>query len=730
MGYDGINGRLGMLSRPKDRLQVNTNKVVKPNQVGYSKLSTLRKNIIKSFRDTVSTKYANKVTTAYTDNTKEAVKLPPEITFKNIVIALLAAIYRFFKFIGKIFRYLFLLLRLKEQKFSTTKQDVKDIKKTFEGGAGAGAGASGVRWPKALFALSIFPNVFTVILVICLIILLVWVIIQTFIRWITFDYVKLPDIPIAVDRKITQIAYSIFFVILSCYLMFYLLLDYLLNIKDELDIIQILKQFIASAYILWPIAGLIIGSAIAKAFYKMACKGAKTNILNFAKIVESTALFIFGIVLAIKIVLLIRPLTKMLKSGPKIVTTMLDYVSSKLSIIMKAIVIYILLRMVTLFIEDVISNNIVFFVSKLSKNIEPPPGNCNAEEKKLKKQSEIGAVMIKVYRYIAMILILILIVFIVVIQCPHPWMGSFINLNNSIGLMIKRMLNVLTKYIGENDFGKNNVNKDRKGVGSLLNTLGQGLGQAQGQGQGVGEGLGLGQGVGEGLGLGQGVGEGLGLGQGVGEGLGLGQGVGEGLEEGVGQGKGEGVGQGKGEGVGEGKVIKEKIGEEKIEIVKKPTLISRIKGVGARLVNEFDKMAETNALTLTNNKRNENIRYGDITEQDIAPKVSENDKRREAVERRSLSERVSGFGHQAEAEAWLKPTQAPETAPAQSAPAQSAPAQSAPAQSAPSTGEVTGTKNERGTTPAHQTHHPNDTPTIEEVLERRHFPNSKKVARI
>ena len=441
---------------------------------------------------------------------------------------MLAFMYRVFKFFGTLVDYLYELFRRKQLKSRTTKEDFSDLK-NMKGGVGS----SGVRWPKALFALSIFPNVFTLILVICLIILLVWVIIQTFIRWITFGRVKLPDIPIAVDRKITQIAYSIFFVILSCYLMFYLLLDYLLNIKHELDIIQILKQFIASAYILWPIAALIIGSAIAKAFYKMACKGAKTNILNFAKIVESTALFIFGIALAIKIVLLIRPLTKMLKRGPKIITTMLNYVSTRLSIIMKAIVIYILLRMVTLFIEDVISNNIVFFVSKLSKNIESPPVNCNAEEKKLKKESEIGAVMIKVYRYIAMFLILIFIVFIVIIQCPHPWMGSFINLNNNIGLMIKRMLNVLTKYIGENDYGKNNVKKDQKGLGSLLNTPGKG------------------------------------------EGLGL------------------------------------VVGEEKNDTVKKP-------GLRTRLVNEFDKIAETNALTLTNNKRNEAIRYGDISEQIIS----------------------------------------------------------------------------------------------------------------
>ena len=515
MGYDGNNGESTINTQTEDKLST----------IGISITSDLN-DLHNTFRPAA----INIAAQTYIDNTKAAVRLPPHKTAINVIIFMLAFMYRVFKFFGTLVDYLYELFRRKQLKSRTTKEDFSDLK-NMKGGVGS----SGVRWPKALFALSIFPNVFTLILVICLIILLVWVIIQTFIRWITFGRVKLPDIPIAVDRKITQIAYSIFFVILSCYLMFYLLLDYLLNIKHELDIIQILKQFIASAYILWPIAALIIGSAIAKAFYKMACKGAKTNILNFAKIVESTALFIFGIALAIKIVLLIRPLTKMLKSGSKFksITIMLDYVSTRLSIIMKAIVIYILLRMVTLFIEDVISNNIVFFVSKLSKNIESPPVNCNAEEKKLKKESEIGAVMIKVYRYIAMFLILIFIVFIVIIQCPHPWMGSFINLNNNIGLMIKRMLNVLTKYIGENDYGKNNVKKDQKGLGSLLNTPGKG------------------------------------------EGLGL------------------------------------VVGEEKNDTVKKP-------GLRTRLVNEFDKIAETNALTLTNNKRNEAIRYGDISEQIIS----------------------------------------------------------------------------------------------------------------
>ena len=517
MGYDGNNGESTINTQTEDKLST----------IGISITSDLN-DLHNIFRPAA----INIAAQTYIDKTKAAVRLPPHKTAINVIIFMLGCLYRMFKFCSNLVKYLNEQFRRKQSKLGTTTRDFDDLNEMI-----GGVGSSGVRWPKALFALSIIPNVFTLILVICLIILLVWVIIQTFIRWITFGRVKLPDIPIAVDRKITQIAYSIFFVILSCYLMFYLLLDYLLNIKHELDIIQILKQFIASAYILWPIAALIIGSAIAKAFYKMACKGAKTNILNFAKIVESTALFIFGIALAIKIVLLIRPLTKMLKSGPNIksITIMLDYVSTRLSIIMKAIVIYILLRMVTLFIEDVISNNIVFFVSKLSKNIESPPVNCNAEEKKLKKESEIGAVMIKVYRYIAMFLILIFIVFIVIIQCPHPWMGSFINLNNNIGLMIKRMLNVLTKYIGENDYGKNNVKKDQKGLGSLLNTPGKG------------------------------------------EGLGLG------------------------------------VGEEKNDTVKKL-------GPRTRLVNEFDKIAETNALTLTNNKRNEAIRYGDINEQVIQSK--------------------------------------------------------------------------------------------------------------
>ena len=129
------------------------------------------------------------------------------------------------------------------------------------------------KYPKTLYALSVIPGFLTILIVLFLLIFMLWVAIQEFVRAVSSGKINLPDIPISFDKKTTQIVYSIFYVITSSYLMFYLLFDYFNKIGSELDIIQIFKQFIAASYVLWPIAVLIIGSAVSKAFYIMACAG-------------------------------------------------------------------------------------------------------------------------------------------------------------------------------------------------------------------------------------------------------------------------------------------------------------------------------------------------------------------------------------------------------------------------------------------------------------------------
>jgi len=338
-------------------------------------------------------------------------------------------------------------------------------------GGGLMSNENRVTYNKPLHATNVLPGILTGLIVIFLIIFLTWVSIQAFLKWISFGYIELPDIPISFDKKTTQIIYSIFFVITSIYLIFYLLIDYLPRIKDELDVIQIFKQLVGSLYILWPIAVIVIGSVIAKAFYKMACGQNKTNLMNFAKFVESSLLFVLGICVLIMVILLIRPIKWILLKIPGL-CNIIEKLKSYTAIIIKFIVIYILLRLITLMVEDFFSDKLVFFISILNKKIESPPVDCNAAEKKGKKPSEMDLFMEKVYNYIIGIIVCILIVFIIVLQVPHPFMSITKKIDFTIGLVLKNLTVRITNLISANNcdtdrcisFGMGNISGNKSGM--------------------------------------------------------------------------------------------------------------------------------------------------------------------------------------------------------------------------------------------------------------------------
>ena len=307
---------------------------------------------------------------------------------------------------------------------------------------------SKITYNKPLHATNVFPGVLTGIIVIFLIIFLIWVKLQAFFKWISYDYINLPDIPITFEKKTTQMVYSVFFVITSIYLIFYLLIDYLPRIKDELDIIQICKQLIGSLYILWPIAVIVIGSVIAKAFYKMSCGQNKPNLLKFAKIVESSLLFLLGICVLIMVILLIRPIKCILLKIPGL-CNLIEKLKSYTAIIIKFIVIYILLRLITLIVEDIASDKLIFFISILNKKIEPPPVDCNIPQ--AKKLNEKEAFMKKAYNYITGILVCLLLIFIIVLQVPHPYMTAAKKVDFAIGLALKNLTVRITNLISANN---------------------------------------------------------------------------------------------------------------------------------------------------------------------------------------------------------------------------------------------------------------------------------------
>jgi len=398
----------------------------------------------------------------------------PKLLF-NWCMTFFGSIYEFLK---SVYKYIkanlktWVLQALNSIRGKSGKKNIK-TKGPTKGGEpliGGTPSKSTSKYPRTLYALSIFPGLLTILIVIFLLIFMLWVATQAFVRKVSWGKINLPDIPISFDKKTTQIVYSIFYVITSSYLMFYLLFGYFNKIGSELDIIQIFKQFIAASYVLWPIAVLIIGSAVSKAFYKMACAGGKTNILGFAKFIESRVVNILGITVLLTLVLLIKPIKKMYESSHPVIKDRFVELSTLLAVIIKFIVIYILLRVVSIMLEDIASDKLVFFIAKLTNKVKPPPENCNKEEKKYEKQSEISTAMEEVYMYISGIIIWLILFFIVLVQCPHPYMASFINTNNNIGNAFFNLTKIATKYFAENKFGKKNNTTKKPGLlAGLLN---------------------------------------------------------------------------------------------------------------------------------------------------------------------------------------------------------------------------------------------------------------------
>jgi hypothetical protein len=323
------------------------------------------------------------------------------------------------------------------------------------------------RFNKMLFSTAYIPGILTAIALSFLIYYLLLTLIMWAINKILsfFGRNKKTLKPIKFKKKTTQTIYSIFFVLTSWFLMLYLFIDYFRNVGPELDIIQIFKQLVGASYILWPMLVLIIGSGIAKAFYKISCNGNKPNVSSWAKIVESSALYVLGIAALITVILLFKPIKYIYEKIPELVQKRFLFITVMVAVTLKLMVIYILLRMLTIMMEDIISNKIVFFISKFNKDVEAPPVDCNVETKKTAKQSEIAKILEEIYMYISGIIVCIIAIFILVIQCPHPYMASTSKINHTIGAVFLQLTGIATRFIVENKYGKKNCSQKNKGSG-------------------------------------------------------------------------------------------------------------------------------------------------------------------------------------------------------------------------------------------------------------------------
>jgi hypothetical protein len=326
------------------------------------------------------------------------------------------------------------------------------------------------RFNKMLFMTLYLPGILTLFAFF----FLLFYLLCTFIQWVRNEISNalgsekktLPTITF--NKKTTQTIYSIFFVITSWFLMFILFIDYFRKLEADLHIVQIFKQLIGASYILWPMSVLIIGSGISKAFYKISCNGNKPNVLSWAKIVESSALYVLGICVLITLLLLFKPVVWIYKRFPQILKYKFIKVENLLSMTLKLMVIYIVLRMVTVMLEDIISNRIVFFISKFNKDIEAPSVDCNVEEKKTAKQSEIARILEEIYMYISGIIVCIIAIFILVIQCPHPYMASTSKINHAIAGFILKLTGIATRFILQNKDRQVDSGNKKTGPGSGL----------------------------------------------------------------------------------------------------------------------------------------------------------------------------------------------------------------------------------------------------------------------
>lgn len=247
----------------------------------------------------------------------------------------------------------------------------------------------------SLYSTNIIPGLFTVLIVIFLIIFLIWSFIQSFFKWISGGFIKIPDLPISLDKRYTQFVYSFFHLLVSGYLVFVIFISYFKDlltdsgldkengkqITENLDIIVIGKRIIKALYLLWIIAIVLIGSTIAKAFYKMACNGANTNIDSFAKIIDSsvvlTLLVSIILIILLKIIDFFNLVVKFFSGDASLKNEEVIKSQKILELIFNFDVIYFVLRVITLMYEEFASDNLVFLLGRMGE--ESPLNNCNPD---------------------------------------------------------------------------------------------------------------------------------------------------------------------------------------------------------------------------------------------------------------------------------------------------------------------------------------------------------------
>ena len=365
---------------------------------------------------------------------------------------------------------------------------------------------------KGLYSTNAIPGLFTVLIVIFLIIFLIWSSIQSFLKWISGGFINLPDLPISLDKRYTQFVYSFFHLLVSGYLVFVIFISYFRDLLEKaglgtdntttteeeisknLDIIEIGKRIIQALYLLWIIAIVLIGSTIAKAFYKMACNGANTNIDSFAKIIDSSVVLTLIVSIILIILLKIKDffnlvvkffsgnVSKLKQYYENITKGVIFSVHKKtlerqynklnespedpknndeversqkiLELIFNFDVIYFVLRVITLMYEEFASDNLVFLLGRMGE--ESPLNNCNPDGDDCDKDN--FKETLKNFISGAVLWIVSLIVLFIQFKIPK---NPTNDLDKTIGDNIKNLLEAFVAMLDSNK-GSGDKNKDNK----------------------------------------------------------------------------------------------------------------------------------------------------------------------------------------------------------------------------------------------------------------------------
>lgn len=205
-----------------------------------------------------------------------------------------------------------------------------------------------------------------------LILILTW----KFIQGILSFLFKLPDLPFS-NKTFNQVIYSFYYSMTSSYLIFFLVLFIWRDgkaKKESLDLVNIIKKIVSNFYIFWLILGIVVGSAIAKTLYTMSCAGEYTNIAGFGKIVDSSVILIFLIVLVIVFGLRIRQVFNILNDVNKVGAGEKTQFETCIYKIFYICFIFLIFKTVTIFIEKFSADNLNYLVG--NSNIVSQYNNC------------------------------------------------------------------------------------------------------------------------------------------------------------------------------------------------------------------------------------------------------------------------------------------------------------------------------------------------------------------